>query len=90
MLPLPPIKIPTLNAKFIHKFVHTYVARPANIDHVSAKNSQFSSSLLYHNLRTIYTNAAKIFATTAEFNRLSFAIYRNEILYSEWKILVKI
>ena len=31
-----------------------------------------------------------MFTTNAEFNDLSFAIYRNEILHSERKILAKI
>ena len=70
-------------------------AYPFNIGHQACRKwpcgcKMANFCLLYHNLRTIYTNTTKIFATTAEFNGLSFAIYRNEILHSEWKILVKI
>ena len=39
--------------------VHTYVTRPAKIDHLSAKSCQFLACLLYHNLITIYTTATQ-------------------------------
>ena len=48
-------------------------AGTAKINNVSAENHQFfSMSLLYHNLRIIYTSSYnEISITTAEFNRLS-------------------
>ena len=36
-----------------------YVTGPARIDHVSTKNHRFSACLLYDNLITVYTTAAK-------------------------------
>ena len=36
-----------------------YVIRPVKINHVSAKNLLIFSSLLYHNLLTIYANNIK-------------------------------
>ena len=64
---------------------------PAKINHVSTKIACFLS-LLYHNYITIYINKTNVYyvTTNAEFNGLSFAIYRNEILQSQPKILVKI
>ena len=47
------------------------------------KDHQFSC-LLYHKF-LYYHN--KIFITTAEFNGLSSAVYRNGILHYKWKIL---
>ena len=49
------------------------------------KDHQFSR-LLYHKY-LYYHN--KIFITTAEFNELSSAVYRNGILHYKWKILAK-
>ena len=67
----------------------TYVTGPAIINHVSTKSPFFS--LLYHNLTTTYLDYHnKVFITTAEFNGLSSAAYRNEILHSERKVLTKI
>ena len=60
----------------------SFVTRPVKIDHLGTKISDFLS-VLYHNL-------IKIFITTAEFNGLSYAAYRNGILHSEWKRLAKI
>ena len=63
---------------------------PARIDHVSTKKlsifSVFAVSYLNNNL--YYCN--EIFITTAEFNGLSFAVYRNGIVHSERKIFAKI
>ena len=41
------------------KFAPIYVTGPAKINHVSAKDRRFFPSLLYHNVRTVYTNAIK-------------------------------
>ena len=37
----------------------TYVTGPAKIDHLNAKNHQFSLLLLYHNLKTVNITATK-------------------------------
>ena len=72
---------------FHSQCINTCTIMPAKINHLSAKKSLIfcfsliSTYLYYHN---------KIFITTAEFNGLSSATCRNEILHSEWKILVKI
>ena len=79
----------TYTHSYLHTYIHTYVTRPAKIDHVSAKNRRFLACLLNHNLITLY-NCNKIFITTAEFNGLSSAAYRNGIVHSEQKILAKI
>ena len=68
----------------------TYVTGPTEINHVSTKIANFNSSLLYLNLVTIQTNATKMFNTNGEFNKLSSTIYRNGILHSEMKILLKL
>ena len=49
-------------------------------NHLNAKTADFSS-LLYHNLTTIYYlyHHNKIFITNAEFNGLSSVAYGNEI-----------
>ena len=62
------------------------MTRPVKINRVSTKNCLFFPSLLYHNLRTVYTNTIK-FVTTVEFNELSSEIYGNGIPHSELKIL---
>ena len=67
--------------------LYIYVTGPAKIDHLSTKNCWYFLYLLHYNLITIYTNTIP---TTAEFNGLSSAIYRNRILHSELKILAKI
>ena len=45
--------------KYVILWESTYVTRPAKINHVSAKKSPIFSFLLYHNLRTIYSNKTK-------------------------------
>ena len=65
---------------------HMYIA----IDIWAQKYCQFILSLLYHNLRNYFYYWNKIFITTAEFNVLSSAAYKNELRYSEQKILAKI
>ena len=54
---------------------------------IEHKNCWFCSSLLYPNY---WYNCNKTFITTAEFNGLSSAAYRNGILHSERKILSQI
>ena len=57
---------------------------------ICAQNIADLFCLLYHNL-TIGTIAAKsLLLAAAEFNELSSAAYRNEILLSERKILTEI
>ena len=65
-----------------------YVTRPAKINYVSTKNCWFLSTLLYHNLLTVNSNATK---SLLEFNGLYAAIYRNNILATfRTEILTKI
>ena len=52
-------------------------------------NARITLRAIYHNL-TIYTTATKSLLATAEFNGLSSAAYKDEILHFEQKILVKI
>ena len=62
----------------------------AKFNYVSANNC-FISSLLYHNLITIYSYTAEHLPLLAtEFNGLSSPIARNGIIYSELKILAKL
>ena len=67
-----------------------YVTRPVGIDHLSAINRRFLSSLHYHYLITIYTTTTKFSITITEFNGLSSSAYRNGMLHSEREILAKI
>ena len=44
--------------EYIHS-IFVFVTGPAKINHLSAKNHWFCSSLVYHNMITIYTTAIK-------------------------------
>lgn len=69
--------------------LNTYVTRAVIINHGSTQIVDFLS-LLYHNLIIVYS--IKMFTANhnVEINGISSAIYRNEILQSQFKILVKL
>ena len=59
--------------------IRTYVTRNAKINHVSVKKS----SIFYHNLHTIYTNATQPLSLLHNLqNGFSSAIHRNDMLHS--------
>ena len=83
------LKLSVMNAKlgkkealsYIYIYICVCVTGPTNTDLLSARKMPIFC-LCYHNLITIYTTTTKSI-TTAEFNGLSSAAYRNGILHSE-------